>query len=443
MNDDMTNLIHKYLDGDLTQEELQQLSSWIKMAPENAEQFAELSLIHDKIQSTLNFERTFESPQHEQKDIYHLFRHPIAIAASILALISLVITLNIFQTGRSYATLVQSVDAEWEDSILSVGKRLEKGILNLKKGIVRIQFDDGVEVTLQGPAQYSILQEGITKLESGLLTATVPPGAEGFQVMTPSAKVVDLGTAFAVEQIDATNARISVFDGEVEVGNLEHNSTTLLKEGEAIQLNDGPELLPIEFNMSPFEKLWPVSSWIAGSTGAFQFAPPWPRRLQLIHSDENVFVLPEGYVKRIKSPVTVNISKPGRYTHVEDLTLDVIPSGKRVRSYLLHFSPQTVQTFRNADRIKGSISFDRPILGLIVLRKELVASAGMFSRRPAGELQDRRRLELNGRPSGDVVTLSEDMYTVDLDLASPMLSSDLVRVLVDGSRNFNQITTVK
>ena len=42
---------------------------------------------------------------------------------------------------------------------------------------------------------------------------TVPPGAEGFRVDTPSAQVVDLGTAFGIEQFADGTSKVSVFDG--------------------------------------------------------------------------------------------------------------------------------------------------------------------------------------------------------------------------------------
>jgi hypothetical protein len=43
-------------------------------------------------------------------------------------------------------------------------------------------------------------------------------------------------------------------------------------------------------------------------------------------------------------------------------------------------------------------------------------------------------LEFRKGPLGDVVTLSEDHHTVTLDLASPKLTSDLVRIIIDASQ---------
>ena len=65
--------------------------------------------------------------------------------------------------------------------------------------------------------------------------------------------------------------------------------------------------------------------------------------------------------------------------------------------------------------------------------EELFASSRRFSRRYAGEAQVRRQLDLTGALEGDRIELSEDRRTVTLELVSPGRSSDLIRVIVDGS----------
>ena len=140
-----------------------------------------------------------------------------------------------------------------------------------------------------------------TQLVSGLLTATVPPGAEGFRVDTPTAQVVDLGTAFGIEQRTDGTSKVSVFDGEVEViGQKGSGKKRLLTEGQALQLAANGKVSEAEFSTSQFEKLWPIASGIAGSSGAFEFAPRWPRKLRLVESDTKIFVIPEGYAKRLQ-----------------------------------------------------------------------------------------------------------------------------------------------
>ena len=155
--------------------------------------------------------------------------------------------------------------------------------------------------------------------------------------------------------------------------------------------------------------------------------------LSLVRSDDKVFVVPEGYSTELVEPLTVNIASPGEYIHAEHLSPSDIPSGPAVRSFILHFHPNHDGNRRRFERTTGSITFDRPVLGLIVLHQELAASADRFPGRRAGEFLEHRQLELTGNRVGDVISLSTDRRTVSLDLVAPGRFSDLVRVIVDAS----------
>ena len=110
-----------------------------------------------------------------------------------------------------------------------------------------------------------------------------------------------------------------------------------------------------------------------------------------------------------------------------------IPAGEPVRSFLLHFRPEEAAPRRFSHRLAGTITFDRPIVGLIVLHDEIAASSGRFSTRKAGEGRPGRELELEGGIHGDRVELSEDRRTLSVDLAASLKGFDLIRVVVDAS----------
>ncbi len=275
------------------------------------------------------------------------------------------------------------------------------------------------------------------------MTATVPSGAEGFQVSTPTANVVDLGTAFGIE-IDAKGIPVvSVFDGKVEVTPAGKQDKRLVQEGEAVRVNQRHEIEASPFDAVTFEKVWPVASGVAGSTGAFRFAPHWPRPMGLVQSDTDIFVLPEGYAQLLNKPLGVNITEPGKVRVAAELSPADIPAWTRVKSFLLQFKPLDLRDVHatppnqpNSDelaRIVGEITFDRPVLGLIVIGDDLRASDGLFSKRGGQFPQKGRALELSGTPRDDTVTLSEDRRTVKLDLAAHGAFGDQVRVIVDQS----------
>lgn len=352
------------------------------------------------------------------------------LAVCLLIAVTLIVT-NESSPSSSFSSVAFVSDAGGE---LKVGDRLGAETIQLESGFVRLVFDDGVEVTLEGPAEYELIKPGKTRLRTGLLTATVPEGAEGFQVETPTAEVVDLGTSFGVDLRETGFSRVSVFDGEVEVAASDKSKKHLLTEGESVRIGADRQIEEVDFDPRPFEKVWPISSGIAGSSDVFRFVPPWPKRIRFVQSDEHIFVAAEGSAVELGQALQVNISAPGEYRRVDELTPLELPTGERVRSYILHFSPTESLRPRDAQRVAGSITFDRPMLGLIVQHEELVASMRRFSRRGAGAVQHRRQLDLSGRSNGDRITLSEDRKTVTLDLISPGRNTDLVRVIVDGDQ---------
>lgn len=337
-------------------------------------------------------------------------------------------------TQIAFATVIQSVDVQWVvGKPLKVGDRVSAGELQLDAGIVHLRFDSGVGITLEGPADFEVMSAEVTQLRSGLLTATVPTGAEGFRVDTPSAQVVDLGTAFGIDQRPDGTSVVSVFDGEVEIVSDDSNKR-LLTEGKSIQLATDGSASDLEFTSQPFDRLWPTSSGIAGSSGAFRFTPPWPRGISRIQSDTDIFVLPEGYASELDNPCPIDIS-------ASEVTSSRISAGRRVRSYLLQFNPvdptgqeaNSKKLGSRMRRIEGSITFDAPVIGMIVTSETLKITDEIFALRRGPIRPFARGLELTQSRTADVISLSEDGRTVSLKLAVFNQFSDHVRVVVDAS----------
>jgi hypothetical protein len=152
----------------------------------------------------------------------------IAVAASVILLLGINVdrigqAIDFFksykESGESsgvYASLVRSDDAVFEgDHKLMAGTSFGSQTLKLLSGTIRIHFESGVEVSLQGPVEYEIIRPNLTRLNLGFVTVNVPPGAEGFRVDTPNAKLTDLGTSFGVRLDEVAASHISVFEGEV------------------------------------------------------------------------------------------------------------------------------------------------------------------------------------------------------------------------------------
>ena len=92
---------------------------------------------------------------------------------------------------------------------LSAGKKL-----SLEQGLAQVRFESGAVIVVQGPAEIELRSANSVSLRSGSLTAEVPPEARGFEVHTPNAALVDLGTRFGVA-CEAGQTDVEVFSGHV------------------------------------------------------------------------------------------------------------------------------------------------------------------------------------------------------------------------------------
>lgn len=87
----------------------------------------------------------------------------------------------------------------------------------LTYGSIELIFPRGATVLLGAPAIFSVVSGERLFLESGQCSVYAPDGAEGFQVETPLANVVDLGTRFGVSVDDSGETNVQVIEGAAEV----------------------------------------------------------------------------------------------------------------------------------------------------------------------------------------------------------------------------------
>jgi hypothetical protein len=181
------------------------------------------------------------------------FAKPLWIAAGLAACISLgwwflpkngttpekTATLT-HPTNEGVALLSMAVDVEWNGKSFSQGEALPKGLLDIRKGTLRLDFYSGVRVVLEGPARLELLSADLARLDEGKLTAKVPPPAQGFTVMNGNLRVVDRGTQFGMSVNGTENCTVHVFDGEVELqGEVPEATARKLFQGDGVLINAG------------------------------------------------------------------------------------------------------------------------------------------------------------------------------------------------------------
>lgn len=87
--------------------------------------------------------------------------------------------------------------------------------ISIESGILGLRLASGVELSIQGPAEWTVDEFNRATLKSGRLRAKVPKQAIGFALMTPRLEIVDLGTEFCVEVTSGAGTDLSVLTGLV------------------------------------------------------------------------------------------------------------------------------------------------------------------------------------------------------------------------------------
>lgn len=144
----------------------------------------------------------------------------VCSAAALVFLVLLVRYAPVNQYSVDVATLVDQVHVKWSDSNapLKAGDRLwtHQVPIGLEKGVVKIQYDDGVDVLVEGPAKFTVERSGLY-LEYGRIFSRVSERGLGFIIETPTSRFVDMGTEFGVQADVNGSAELHVIKGRVQL----------------------------------------------------------------------------------------------------------------------------------------------------------------------------------------------------------------------------------
>ncbi len=332
------------------------------------------------------------------------------------------------------AHVTHEVDAVWLNDSDSVNGEIKAGRLELQSGIVRLDFFNGASVTIRGPAVYEINGPMETRLHHGVLTARIPESAIGFTVETSAMDVVDLGTAFGVSVDRHGVTDVSVFEGSVEV-RPPGSRSNLIMEGEAVRGKEGNRFASIPFDVSAYERVWPVALGVAKTTGSIRFVRPGPPWDLPTHQDDNdIIVFPEVENIHLNQPISVDSVQPGELLREQKNEGHTIAAGNTVRSYLLQSNPANRDP--NVQKVlTGAITFSHPIAGIIWNADRLAQTDQAFGSEashyefPGRGIETPVRITRPGK-GRDRILLSEDRCTLNLKLHCSV-HLDQIRVLVE------------
>ncbi len=201
----------------------------------------ELLAHHEKVAPAIYLDK--QEPEREviQKVIYKKQPRKISkftifsgvFSAAAILFVVLFIRFTPERYGVEVATLVDQMNAKWTQTgnPLQNGDRLlaNDAPLNLQQGIVKIQYDEGVDVCIEGPALFEINKMGIY-LEYGRLYSHVSKTGLGFTVKTSTSQFIDLGTEFGLQAGVDGSSELHVIKGKVQmfVGPKKKEKTSLI-----------------------------------------------------------------------------------------------------------------------------------------------------------------------------------------------------------------------
>lgn len=302
-----------------------------------------------------------------------------------------------------------------------------------KNSLLKLNFFNGAIVAIEGPAEFRVESAMRLYLDSGKLNAWCPPAAHGFQVVTATGTVTDLGTSFGVAVDKTGSSDFMVLDGLIQVS--QGKATRRLEEGQAVRTANVPGIKDLDFKTSPFTRTWPLASGILATSGSVRPAPPGtPEQLSKLEDNDSVFVIPEKRNVTFDRPILAEVVAPGTFSasNAEQLyTLRENPR-KRLHSFLIRFNPVSNIGFRRFD---GAVTFDRPVLAICCQGKYLDATDPMFATGSWTDVSEGARkyrgLDLN-QPEHlhEEVNLSEDRRTVRI-VFNAGVSSDDIRVILE------------
>lgn len=346
------------------------------------------------------------------------------------------------------AIVTKIADCRWQGTAaLQVGSVLQElQQFRLLQGIAEIRFLGGATVTLQGPSTFAVISPQSTRLQSGILTAYVPPKAVGFQVQTDALQIVDLGTSFGVSVQDNSDTNVSVFSGSVEVSlpGQTRQAAQTVGQGESVHARlEQPSIESVAIVDDRFHEPLKVSTGIESIEGDCRFVAgrvtegmlPRDNSQVLIGLERRDFTLPEDLRVNLRPDIENGAKSNSR----------PIPAGTRVGCFLGQFDPPDDKVAgRNGHTASFRITFEQPIIGIIAGGFVLQKSDQFFADR-APELSARQRGSESPAPrqprEQDELVVSEDRRTIDVT-TRVLKNMDQVRIIVDATGPDTQSTVL-
>ncbi|WP_158966340.1 LamG-like jellyroll fold domain-containing protein [Paraglaciecola sp. L3A3] len=224
MNKQHQALIAAYLAGEKLENELIEAC---KTSPQLRQQLAEdvaferilkhVLLAKSDEQFIDDFESNFMTNKPvTAKVVYSSFNRKFFSLCASFAAMCLIFIFYLNST-ENLGIIVNTAGASYQQNELNDGEFINKGRFSLSKGYAELELKNGVILVLEAPLELNINTVDQVELLEGRLVAKVPQQAIGFEVLTPSSEIVDLGTEFGVAVDKSGDSQVHVLEGEIKV----------------------------------------------------------------------------------------------------------------------------------------------------------------------------------------------------------------------------------
>lgn len=224
-------LANRYLDGQATANEVDELDHLLLNDPDTRRAFTDLA---NQDAALMAQAADWQQPVHKEEPKRVRFRTRTVLALAACLTLGFATWWSLSSTPVS-ATVVHGIGIVE----LQPGMKVRQESYHIQTGTVEFITARGAHVVIEAPATFHFESSQKLHLLLGRIAADVPPTAKGFTVITPNGKAVDLGTKFGVDVPAHGTSEIHVFEGEVIAQSAANGKRQSLRDGEAFALQAG------------------------------------------------------------------------------------------------------------------------------------------------------------------------------------------------------------
>jgi hypothetical protein len=236
-------LTRRYLDGDATREEVEQLEKRMFADPKLREDFLRYARIDGSLPGVVNDSGTLLDYEPVKKKPQRGWAIAAVIALSFLLLAQLLNHPWTDKNRQEVARFGKIKNCRWTNQAeipLSGDPVMEGQRIEISSGKVELLYHNGARMELTGPCIIKTISDKETFLTMGTVDVVADSAeSQGFMVRSPTSTFEDLGTAFSASVAPDGLSRLEVSDGQVNLIVEHDHKHQLLGAGQTMLVEPG------------------------------------------------------------------------------------------------------------------------------------------------------------------------------------------------------------